>query len=105
MGEVGEALLDDVGGNFDRFERFLGAPTRGSGGGSAFGSHAEGGGVEGGLWNQSVGRRETEDPGNAGGDAEEKDVPVETRGFAEGEFGALSDEGGDIVVWGGFVSL
>jgi len=60
--------------------------------------------VEGGLRNQPVGGRETEDPGDAGGDAEEEDIPVKTRGLAEGEFSALSNEGGDVVVWGRFVS-
>ena len=56
--------------------------------------------MEGGLRDQSVGGRETEDPGDACGDAEEEDVPVETRGFTEGKLGALGDEGGDVVVWG-----
>lgn len=60
--------------------------------------------MEGGLWDESVGGGEAEDAGDAGGDAKEKNVPVETGGFAERKFGTLGNEGGDVVVWGRFVS-
>lgn len=49
--------------------------------------------VEGGLGDESVGEGEAKNAGDAGGDAEEEEVPVETGGFAEWEFAALSDEG------------
>lgn len=98
--EVGGALLDDVGGAEDE--------ARVGGGGGVvvvFGrgvrdvrGDAEGLGVEGGLGDEAVGEGEAEEAGDARGEAEEEDVPVEAGGLAEGEFGALGDEGGD---WGG----
>ena len=51
--------------------------------------------MEGGLWDEAVREGDAEEPRDAGGQAEEKKVPVEAGGFAEGEFGALGDEGGD----------
>ena len=55
-------------------------------------------GVEGGLRDEAVGEGDAEKAGDACGEAKEEDVPVETGGFAEGEFGALGDEGGDFLV-------
>ena len=57
--------------------------------------YAEGLGMEGGLWDEAVGEWYAEETGDASGQAKEEYVPVETGGFAKGEFGSLSDEGGD----------
>lgn len=54
--------------------------------------------MEGGLGDEAVWGGDADEAGDAGCDAEEEDVPVEACGFLEGEFGALGDEGGDIVV-------
>lgn len=47
--------------------------------------------MEGSLRNEAVREGNAEEAGNAGCEAEEKDVPVKTGGFAEGKFGALGD--------------
>ena len=53
--------------------------------------YAEGVGVEGSLGDEAVGEGDAEEPADAGGQAQEEDVPVEAGGFAEREFGALGD--------------
>ena len=64
-------------------------------GGAGFGSvgylgrYAQGVGVEGGLGDEAVGEGNAEETGDAGCETQEEDVPVETGGFLEGEFGAL----------------
>lgn len=60
--------------------------------------YAQGVGVEGCLGDEAVGERDSEEAGYACCEAQEKDVPVETGGFAEWEFGALGYKGGDCVV-------
>ena len=93
MSEIAHPLLDDVVDHTD------GGAWSGlfAGVGYLFGD-AEGVGVEGGLRNEAVGEGDAEEAGEAGRQAEEEDVPVEAGGFAEGEFGALSYEGGYVVV-------
>lgn len=98
--EVGRALLDDVGGAEDEARRVGGGGVvvvfgRGV---RDVGGDAEGFGVEGGLGDEAIGEWEPEEAGDASGQAEEEDVPMEAGGLAEGEFGALGDEGRD---WGG----
>ncbi len=51
--------------------------------------------MEGGLRDEAVWEGQAEETGYARGGAEEEEVPVEAGGLFEGEFGALSDEGGD----------
>ena len=51
--------------------------------------HAQGLGVEGGLWDKTVGEGNTEDASNAGGEPEQEDVPVEAGWLPERELGAL----------------
>ena len=55
--------------------------------------YAQGLGVKGGLGNEAVGEGKTQETSHAGGQPEEKDVPVETGGLAQGELGSLGDEG------------
>jgi hypothetical protein len=89
LGEVADALFDDV--------------IRYSGDLVLVGligirdklADAEAVGVEGCLRNEAVGKWNAEDTGDEGGKAEQEDVPMESGGFAQGEFGALRDEGGD----------
>lgn len=87
--EVGDALLDDVRALEHvvplRLLVCVGLDFR----------HAEGFGVEWGLGDEAVGEGEPEDAGDAGGQAEEEEVPVEAGRFAQGELGSLRDEGGD----------
>ena len=91
LGEVGDTLLDDVGG-FKGVAAFVLALLvellDGLG-------DAERLSVEGGLWDEAVGERQAEDAGNASGAAEEEEIPVETSRFAKRELGSLGDEGGD----------
>lgn len=47
--------------------------------------------MKGGLRDEAVREGNAEEAGNAGCEAEEEDIPVETGGFAEGKFGALGD--------------
>ena len=94
MREVGDALLDNVAG--DGCEVAFGGAFF-VGVGDDFG-YAEGGRVEWCLRNETVGEGDPEEPGYAGREAEEEDVPVEAGRFAEGEFSALCDERGDVVV-------
>ena len=60
--------------------------------------HAQGVGVERCLWDQAIGEWDAKEACDAGGEAEEEEVPMETCWFAERELGSLSDEGGDVVV-------
>ena len=89
--EVGDALFDDVV-DFCGDVPFVGALFIGVG--DYFGD-AERGGVEWCLGDEAVGEGNPEEAGDASGEAEEENVPVETGGFAEGKFGALGDEGRD----------
>lgn len=92
LGEVGEALLDDVRGLGEVAALVLALfvdVLDGVG-------DAEGFGVEGGLGDEAVGEGQAQDAGDAGGEAEEEEVPVEAGGFSEGELGALGDEGRDL---------
>lgn len=57
--------------------------------------------MEGGLRDEAVREGNAEETGDAGCEAEEEDVPVETGGFAKGELGALGDQGGDCRGWCG----
>ena len=59
---------------------------------------AEGVSVEWCLRDEAIGSRDPEDTSDAGGEAEEEEVPVEARWLTEWEFGTLGDEGGDVVV-------
>jgi hypothetical protein len=52
---------------------------------------AEGVGVEGCLWDESVRERDSEETSNAGCQAQEKEIPVKTCRFSEGKFGPLGD--------------
>lgn len=88
LGEVGHALLDDVGGLERKvalvlalFVKLLDGPR-----------HTERLGVEGGLRDEAVGEGQAEEAGDAGGEAEQEEVPVEAGGFPEGELAALGDE-------------
>ena len=58
-----------------------------------FANDAEGISVERRLGNKAVGEGNPEDAGNECGEAEEKDVPMEARGFSERKFGALGYQG------------
>ena len=51
-------------------------------------------GVEWCLGDKAVGEGDAEEAGYACGDAKKEDVPVKASGLSEGEFRALSDEGG-----------
>ena len=86
--EVADALLDDV---VDYADGGAGSGLL-AGVGDLFGD-AEGGGVEGGLGDEAVGEGDTDEAGDTGCQAEQEDVPVEARGFAEGELGTLGNEG------------
>ncbi|KAF7552254.1 hypothetical protein G7046_g7464 [Stylonectria norvegica] len=85
LGEVGDALLDDMGG-FEGVARGSVVVSYGFG-------DAEGFRVEGRLRDETVGHGEAEEAGDTGGEAQEEEIPVEAGGFAEGEFAALGDEG------------
>lgn len=50
------------------------------------------------LRNQAIRCWDAQNTGNAGGYAEEKDIPMKTGGFLQGEFTALTNEAGDVVV-------
>lgn len=92
--EVGYALLHDVGcfvGIFALVDALFVELLDGLG-------DAERLGVEGGLGNQAVGERQTQDARDTGGDAEKEHVPVEAGGFAERILAALGDERRDVVV-------
>src|SRR5689334_12627259 len=54
--------------------------------------------MEGRLRDESVWERQAQEAGDARGQAEEEEVPVKARGFSEGEFGALGNQGRDVVV-------
>lgn len=90
LSEVRQALLDDVGG----------AEGEGGCGFCVAGvllirdhlGDAERFGMEGGLRDETVGERQAEEAGDAGGKSEEEDVPVETSGLLEGKFAALGDK-------------
>ena len=88
LGEVGDALLDDVGGFEGEvalvvalFVELLDGPR-----------DAERLGVEGRLRDEAIGKGQAEDARDAGRQAEEEEVPVEAGGLAEGELAALGDE-------------
>ena len=90
--QVGEALLDDVGG-LERVAAFVLALLIELRDGLGDAKRL---GVEWGLRDKAIGEREAEDAGHAGGQAEEEQVPVEAGGLSEGELGALGDEGGHL---------
>ena len=48
--------------------------------------------MEGGLRDESIGKGDAEQTGNASSDTKEEDVPVETSRFTEGKFSALGDK-------------
>lgn len=81
LGEVGDALLDDVVGYLFRIPFLVGLGAR----------YAEGGCVEGRLGYEAVGEGDAQQACDARGEAEEEDVPVEAGWFSEGELGALRD--------------
>lgn len=85
--EVRDALLDDV------VHDAAGVAFVGLVVGVGYGArYAERGRVEGGLRDEAVGEGDPEQAGDASGETEEEDVPVEACRFAEGELGALGDE-------------
>lgn len=85
LSEVGDALFDDVVNDAAgvAFVSFVGV--------GRFAGDAERFGVEGCLRDEPVGKGDAEEAADAGGQAQEEDVPVEAGGFAEREFGALGD--------------
>jgi len=85
LSEVGDALFDDVVNDAAgvAFVCFVGV--------GRFAGDAKRFGVEGCLRDEAVGEGDAEEPADAGGQAQEEDVPVEAGGFAEREFGALGD--------------
>lgn len=91
LGEVGDALFDDVG-DLKGVAAFILALLvellDGLG-------DAEGLGVERSLGDETIGEWQAEDAGDTGGAAKEEQVPVEASRFAKRELGALSNEGGD----------
>lgn len=47
------------------------------------------------LWNEAVWKGDAEETSDTGCQTEEKNIPMETSGFAKGKLCALSDQGGD----------
>ena len=95
--EVRNALFDDARG-FALEAVGLGLGGVGRVGDTVLFGYAEGSGVEGRLGDEAIGEGAAEETRDASRKAKEEDVPVEAGGFAEGEFGALRDERGDVVV-------
>lgn len=56
---------------------------------------AEGFRVKGCLGNQAIGKRKTENAGDACRETEEEDIPVKACGLLQGKLRALSNEGRD----------
>lgn len=54
--------------------------------------HAKGLSMEGSLWNQPVGERDTKETGDSGGQTEEKKIPVESGRFTKRKLSALRNQ-------------
>ena len=54
--------------------------------------------MEGSLRDETVGKGNAEETCNAGGEAQEKDIPVEASWFMKRKLCPLGDEGGDYFV-------
>lgn len=92
LGEVADALLDDVVGDANGFA-FVGVVFVGDVAGDA-----ESGCVERCLGDETVGEGNTQETGHEGGDSEQPEVPVEAGWLAQRELGSLGDKRRDYMV-------